>query len=147
MRPIDADALEQSCKEIIADDWNKRTSPVSWADAYEEFLDELENAPTVDIKTEVAREIFAEIEKQIARYSHIHRYADEARRCTEEYADGTPCEMVSVWEVIPLHKNGWDDYETMNQLEDNIRNIANSRLLKEFESDIAELKNKYTKGE
>jgi hypothetical protein len=111
-----------------------------------DLVDVFAEIPTVHIKTEVAREIFAEIEKQIARYSHIHRYADEARQCTEEYADGTPCEMVSVWEVIPLHKNGWDDYETMNQLEDNIQNIANSRLLKEFESDIADLKNKYIGG-
>ena len=99
---------------------------------------------TVDIKTEVAREIFEKIEEQIARYSHIHRYAEEARQSTEEYADGTPCEMLSVWEVLSLHKNGWDDYETMNQLEDNIGNIAKSYLLKELEGDIAELKNKYT---
>ena len=96
---------------------------------------------------DVAREIFEEIEKQLARYSHLHRYAEEAREVTEEYADGTPCEMVSVWEVLSLHKNGWDDYETMNKLQDNIEDIAKSRLLKEFEGDIAELKKKYTEGE
>ena len=94
--------------------------------------------------SEVAREIFGEIEKQLARYSHLHRYAEEAYQVTDEYADGTPCEMTSVWDVISLHKNGWDDYETMHKLEDNIRTIANSSLLKEFEGDIAELKKKYT---
>lgn len=91
----------------------------------------------------VAREIFEEIEKQLARYSHLHRYAEEARQVTEEFADGTPCEMTSVWDVLPLHKNGWDDYETMNKLQDNIGNIEKSRLLKEFEGNIAELKKKY----
>ena len=99
------------------------------------------------LKRDVAREIFDEIEKQLARYSHIHRYAEEARTPTEEYADGIPCEMVSVWEVISLNKNGWDDYETMNKLQDNIENIAKSRILKEFEEDIAELKKKYTESE
>ena len=95
----------------------------------------------------MAAEIFEEIEKQLARYSHLHRYAEEAREVTEEYADGTPCEMTSVWEVISLHKNGWDDYETMNKLQDNIGNIEKSRLLKEFEGDIAELKKKYAEEE
>jgi hypothetical protein len=136
MRLIDADKFAEDVCILPAIDEHSANAVI--------FL--LHEQPTVDIKTEVAREIFAEMEKQIARYTHIHRNADEARQCTEEYADGTPCEMVSVWEVISLHKNGWDDYETMNQLEDNIRNIANSRLLKEFESDIAELKNKYIGG-
>ncbi len=144
MRLIDADALMLKLSRMI--DYCKTDSKVNGLTALFQAGDAIMDCPTVDIKTEVAREIFAEIEKQIARYSHIHRYADEARQCTEEYADGTPCEMVSVWEVISLHKNGWDDYETMNQLEDNIRNIAKSRILKEFESDIADLKNKYIGG-
>ena len=97
--------------------------------------------------TDVAEEIFAEIEKRLAMYSHLHRYAEEAEKVTEEYADGTPCEMTSVWEAISLHKNGWDDYETMCKLQDNIGNIEKSRLLKEFEGDIAELKKKYTESE
>lgn len=97
--------------------------------------------------SEVAEEIFAEIEKVLAMYSHIHKYAEEARKVTEEYADGTPCEMQSVWDVIPLHKNGWDDYETMCQLQENIGSIEKSRLLKEFEVDIAQLKKKYTEDE
>lgn len=94
-------------------------------------------------KQDVAREIFEKIWKRLAMYSHIHKYAEEAKHSTEEYADGTPCEMTSVWEVLSLHKNGWDDYETMCKLQDNIGNIEKSRLLKEVESDLAELKKKY----
>ncbi len=91
----------------------------------------------------VAREIFEEIEKTLARYSHIHRYAEEAKKVTEEYADGSPVEMTSVWDACRLEHNGYDDYETMCQLQDNIGNIEKSRLLKEFEGDIAQLKKKY----
>jgi hypothetical protein len=97
--------------------------------------------------TDLAEEIFAEIEKRLSMYSHIHNYAEEAKKVTEEFADGTPCEMSSVWDAIALHKNGWDDYETMCQLQENIQNIDKSRLLKEFEGDIAELKKKYTESE
>lgn len=47
MRQIDADKLEAKCKEIIAHEWNKKAAPVSWAHAYESFLDLLETAPTI----------------------------------------------------------------------------------------------------
>ena len=93
---------------------------------------------------EVAREIFEEIEKRLAMYSHLHRYAEEAKEVTEEYADGSPVEMTSVWDACRLEHNGYDDYETMCKLQDNIGNIEKSRLLKEFEGDIAQLKKKYT---
>ena len=94
--------------------------------------------------SEIAREIFEEIEKRLAMYSHIHKYAEEANKVTEEYADGSPVEMTSVWDACRLEHNGYDDYETMCRLQDNIGNIEKSRLLKEFEGDIAELKKKWT---
>lgn len=47
MRLIDADRLVDICKQIISNDWNKRTSPVCWSDAYESFVDEIEEAPTI----------------------------------------------------------------------------------------------------
>ena len=95
-------------------------------------------------RSEVAREIFEEIEKRLAMYSHIHKYAEEANKVTEEYADGTPVEMTSVWDACRLEHNGYDDYETMCKLQDNIGYIEKSRLLKEFEVDISQLKKKYT---
>lgn len=94
--------------------------------------------------SEVARELFEEIEKRLAMYSHIHRYAEEAKKVTEEYADGSPVEMTSVWDACRLEHNGYDNYETMCQLQDNIGNIEKSRLLQEIEGDIAYLKKKYT---
>lgn len=63
MRLIDADALIAKYENAIANEWNKKTAPISWADAYDCVVADIEDAPTVDIKTEVAREIFAEIEE------------------------------------------------------------------------------------
>lgn len=94
-------------------------------------------------KDDILREVFEDIEKYLAMFSHIHKYAREAQTSVEEYADGSPCEMMSVWDVLTLHKNGWDDYETMVQLQENIGNIEKDRLLTEFESDFAELRKKY----
>lgn len=56
-RYIDADKLIDMCEGIIANDWNKRTSPVSWADAYEGFIEDIDEQPTADVvpKSEVER--------------------------------------------------------------------------------------------
>lgn len=85
---------------------------------------------------ETAEKILNDIGNHLKRYSHIHKHAEEAKKSTEEYADGTPIEMESVWDTITLSKNGYADYETMNELQDNIENIALSRLLQEFEKDF-----------
>lgn len=47
MRPIDADKLEAKCKVIIAQEREYGTATVSWAHAYESFLDLLETTPTI----------------------------------------------------------------------------------------------------
>lgn len=84
-----------------------------------------------------AIKVFADrIGKLLGRYAHLHKYADEARKSTEEYLDGTPMEMVSVWEVLSLEKWEMVDYETMNQLQENIETIAKERLLSELEKDF-----------
>jgi hypothetical protein len=46
MRLIDVDALIKKCKELSAIEWNKKAAPVSWADAYDSFIDVIEEAPT-----------------------------------------------------------------------------------------------------
>ena len=109
-----------------------------------DFDGKLKMIPSAEsVRQEVAREIFEEIEKRLAMYSHIHKYAEEANKVTEEYADGSPVEMTSVWDACRLEHNGYDNYETMCKLQDNIGNIEKSRILKEFEGDIAQLKKKY----
>ena len=45
---ISRSALIEECNELSAIEWNQKAAPVSWADAYEHFADELENAPAVD---------------------------------------------------------------------------------------------------
>lgn len=156
-RYIDADALIEKLKEqkdcrgalfipfltLVEIQATADVVPKSEVDKWFRECEELQGR-LIELKKEIAREIFEEIEKRLAMYSHIHRYAEEANKVTEEYADGSPVEMTSVWDACRLEHNGYDDYETMCKLQDNIGNIEKSRLLKEFEGDIAELKKKYT---
>ena len=37
------------CREIAACEWNHRASPVSWADAYEQFAEDIEALPSADV--------------------------------------------------------------------------------------------------
>lgn len=48
MRLIDGSALEERCKRQMSDEWNKEASPYSWANAYEQFLTDIENCATID---------------------------------------------------------------------------------------------------
>lgn len=48
MRLIDADSLIERCEEIARVDWNKKASPVSWSDAYESFISDIEEEPTIE---------------------------------------------------------------------------------------------------
>ena len=37
-----AEKLKEYCDEIANQEWNKRTLPVSWADAYKDFIDDID---------------------------------------------------------------------------------------------------------
>lgn len=45
---ISRKAMINMCKEVIAQEWNHKAAPVSWAHAYESFADSLETALAVD---------------------------------------------------------------------------------------------------
>lgn len=47
-RLISAELLVATCEEIAKHEWNKRAAPVSWSDAYEGFVDTINEMPTVD---------------------------------------------------------------------------------------------------
>lgn len=47
MRLIDADKLIKSYRKLAALEWNQTVFPKSWADAYESFIDDIEEAPTI----------------------------------------------------------------------------------------------------
>jgi rubrerythrin len=62
-RLIDANFLDDRCRRQIADEWNKKVAPVSWSEAYKEFLDDVWDAPTVDaVEVVHGRWIHTEIE-------------------------------------------------------------------------------------
>ena len=46
-RPIDADALQELCNRRIQDTWNSGVAPVSWAEAYADFKDDIDSMPTL----------------------------------------------------------------------------------------------------
>lgn len=46
---IDKAVLIAMCKGIAACEWNKKAAPVSWADAYERFADEVEDFDAADV--------------------------------------------------------------------------------------------------
>lgn len=48
MRLIDADVLVFKCKQISTLGWNERVAPASWADAYKDFIEDIDDAPTID---------------------------------------------------------------------------------------------------
>ncbi len=108
--------------------------------AFQDGLNEAQDLYAEQVKNEIKAEAikgFAEKTNELLkRYSNLHKRADEARRSAEEYADGTPMEMVSVWEVLSLKKWEMADYENMNALQDNIETIAIERLLTEIEKDF-----------
>lgn len=45
---ISRNAMINMCKEVIAQEWNHKAAPASWAHAYESFIDSLETALAVD---------------------------------------------------------------------------------------------------
>lgn len=49
-RYIDADELILKCKAIISDKWNEQAAPASWANAYADFIDDIENEPTANVE-------------------------------------------------------------------------------------------------
>ena len=98
------------------------------------------------IKSEAIKEFADKINELLTRYSHLHDYADNARRDIIEAADGTYIEMQSVWDVFTLKNNEMSEYEEMNRLQKNIETIAEERLLKEIEKDFRLLVKEMTEG-
>lgn len=46
-RAIDANALQELCNRRIQDTWNSGVAPVSWAEAYADFKDDIDSMPTL----------------------------------------------------------------------------------------------------
>ena len=66
-RYIDADKLVEMYERSAEDDWNKKTAPTSWAEAFECAIADIDDQPTADVvpKSEVAREIMKEVRQAL----------------------------------------------------------------------------------
>ena len=49
MRYIDADKLLEMYERAAEDDWNKKTAPSSWAEAFEWAIADIDDQPTADV--------------------------------------------------------------------------------------------------
>lgn len=96
----------------------------------------LSQSEIVELKSETIKEFAENITKIFVRYSHLHKYADQARTKTIESAEGYEIEMQSVWDVLSLKKYEMAEYEEMSELQKNIEIIAKERLLTELEKDF-----------
>ena len=48
-RYIDADKLVEMYERAVTDEWNQKTSPSSWADAYDCVIADIDDQPTADV--------------------------------------------------------------------------------------------------
>ena len=86
MRLIDADKLKEELwkQSVVTDD----LFGMGIQRGYERAETAIDMMPTVDIKTEVAREIFEEIEKVIGE-SKFDEYSKETNECIRTFYNGT----------------------------------------------------------
>ena len=90
---------------------------------------------------DTTKKAFEVLGKRLSMYSHLHKYAEEARKPSDTYFDDNeePLEMYSVWHTPELYRASKEmdmDYEAMSELQDNIDAIAKDKLLKEIEDDV-----------
>ncbi len=69
MRLIDADKLIKSYRKLAALKWNQTVFPKSWADAYESFIDDIEEAPTIQPQG-IDKDRLIEELKHLRTYEH-----------------------------------------------------------------------------
>lgn len=71
MRPIDGDALRDKLQNLADDEWNQST-PTTWAEAFGECADMVDDAPTIDPERKTGRWI------KTARWGRVY-YCDQCR--------------------------------------------------------------------
>ena len=71
-RYIDADKLVEMYDRSAKDDWNKKTAPSSWAEAFDCAIADIDDQPTADVvpRAELAREIILEVDALICCHAN-----------------------------------------------------------------------------
>ena len=100
MRYIDADKLIEMCKRQIECEWNTIAAPGSWADAFQDFSDLVEQTPTADVvprsevekleetRADVAREIFEEINVIWSESYSVGEFFEDIAELKKKYTEG-----------------------------------------------------------
>ena len=116
MRAIDGDALRDRLQNLAGDEWNQSTT-TSWAEAYKECADIVEDAPTIEPEphwipcSERLPECEQEVlictkRKLIGESAYIDSIITPAL-----YEDGTMLENDSKWRWEDIDYAGWDEEE------------------------------------
>ena len=100
---IEREAAIEKCREIVACEWNHRASPVSWADAYEQFAEDIEELQSADVAP-IRHGMWETIDASTWRWSHdgakpVHRVKYRHNECgrvvqrKEPYCPNCGCNM------------------------------------------------------
>jgi hypothetical protein len=89
-RYIDADKLIEMCKRQIEREWNTIAAPGTWADAFQDFSDLVEQTPTEDVapRSEVAKEIFEEINVTWSESYGVGEFFEDISELKKKYTEG-----------------------------------------------------------
>lgn len=129
MRYIDADALIEMCKRQIECEWNTIAAPNSWADAFQDFSDLVEQTPTADVAPR------SEVEKL---EEHIDDLNDSKEHLCVMLEEARADVAREVFEKIEGQLRGTLDHFRQNY------DVRESGAIIVALSQIAELKKKYT---
>ena len=136
MRYIDADALIEMCKRQIECEWNTIAAPGSWADAFQDFSDLVEQAPTADV---VSR---SEVEDLIYKFECLLCHSTGGKLSKHTY-DLLVMEAVVTDYIQESYEEGYEDGKS-NVAGEIIDDLAREGLLNVEPWGIANLKKKYT---
>jgi len=103
MRLIDADELTKRYQQMMEHDQNYNAAPISWVAAFEDFIDDIENAPTIGGWISV-KDRLPEVDKSIL-YCAFGRSVGEG---VYRGFDGRH----HVWNMYAVSGTHWDDEVT-----------------------------------
>ena len=136
MRYIDADKLVEMCKRQIECEWNTIAAPNSWADAFQDFSDLVEQTPTEDV---VSR---SEVEDLIYKFECLLYHSTGGKLSKHTY-DLLVMEAVVTDYIQESYEEGYEDGKS-NVAGEIIDDLAREGLLNVEPWGIANLKKKYT---
>ena len=150
-RYIDADKLVELYERSAEDEWNKKTAPTSWAEAFECAIADIDDQPTADVapKSEVERRV---LQKAASKFSGHSDYHGDTILCQlicmaegKETKQATPIPYRSMTDIES--EVAREIFEEINYILFDYESAIQKEYRNAFEERFAELKKKYTEEE